>query len=221
MKHAMILAAGRGERMRPLTDTTPKPLLEAGGKRLIEYPLEKLSAAGYSTIVINTHHLGEQIRSFLGDGARYGVELRYLDEQPEALETGGGIFNALPWLGDDAFCVVNGDIYCDHDLKPPRLPRNVLAHLVLVPNPPHNPDGDFAIENGIITLDTPCKWTFSGIGWYRPALFRECSPGRFPLAPLLRKAAKRGRITGETYDGLWLDIGTPDRLRQLKARLES
>ena len=215
----MILAAGRGERMRPLTDATPKPLLKAGGKALIEYPLEKLSSAGYTDIVINIHHLGEQIREFLGSGQRYGVTLHYCDEQPEALETGGGIFNALPWLGKDAFCVVNADIHCDHDLAPPALTRETLAHLVLVPNPAHNPEGDFALRDGKIATDGGPQWTFSGIGWYRPELFNGCQPGKFPLAPLLRRAAEKGQGSGEIHHGLWFDIGAPERLRQLNEKL--
>ncbi len=220
MKHAMILAAGRGERMRPLTDHAPKPLLPAGGKPLIEYHLERLAAAGYEHIVINTHHLAEQIERHLGNGEQYGLQIDYSREHPKALETGGGIFQALPMLGSEIFCVVNGDIYCEHPLHAPDLEKDILAHLILVENPPHHPEGDFGLEGNQVRIDTQPQWTFSGIGWYRPQLFAHCTPGRFPLAPLLREAIQQGQVSGEHYVGRWMDIGTPARLARLERYLQ-
>ena len=211
----MILAAGRGERMRPLTDRTPKPLLTVGGTPLIEHLIERLRVAGYRDLVINLGHLGEQIETHLGDGARLGVSIRYSREPPGALETAGGIIEALPWLAPDPFLVMNGDIWCDHPLRPPALPPEVLAHLVLVDNPAHNPDGDFTLEEGRVGLDRGSPHTFSGIGWYRPELFAELPRGRRPLAPVLRAAITQGRVTGEHYRGVWIDIGTPERLQAL------
>ena len=211
----MILAAGRGERMRPLTDRTPKPLLTVGGIPLIEHLIGRLRVAGYHDLVINLGHLGEQIAARLGAGERLGVSIRYSREPPEALETAGGIREALPWLGHDPFLVINGDIWCDHPLRPPVLAPEVLAHLVLVDNPAHNPDGDFALEEGRVGLDRGLRRTFSGIGWYRPELFAELPPGRRPLAPVLRAAIAEGRVTGEHHGGTWIDIGTPERLHSL------
>lgn len=216
--HAMILAAGRGERMRPLTDHTPKPLLMAGGRPLIEHHLLRLAQAGYHHIVINLAHLGEQIQAHLGDGKRFGLRIRYSPEG-EALETGGGIRRALPLLGDETFLVINGDVWCDHPLKPPHLAKHDLAHLVLVDNPPHHPNGDFALVHGRVHSEGAPRLTFSGIGWYRPALFADHAEGRFPLAPLLRAAMAEERVSGEHHHGHWLDVGTPDRLTQLNAWL--
>ncbi len=219
---AMILAAGRGERMRPLTDHCPKPLLRAGEKRLIEYPLERLQIAGYDEVIINTHYLGEKIHQALGDGSRYGLPIRYSDEYPEVLETGGGICRALPLLGDEPFLVVNGDVWCDHPLTAPVLAENALAHLVLVPNPEHNPAGDFALDNGGgVNSEGSTKYTFSGIGWYRPELFADCPSGAFPLAPLLREAMEKGQVTGELYEGIWMDVGTPERLEAISKSLQN
>ncbi len=217
---AMILAAGRGERMRPLTDHTPKPLLPVRGKPLIEYQIERLRDAGYRDVVINLHHLGEQIEAHLGDGHSLGVNIRYSLEHPERLETGGGIFQALPLLGDGPFLVVNGDVWSDCDLTPRTLADDTLAHLVLVPNPPHNPDGDFALDGAVLRNDGEPRHTFSGIGWYRPELFAGCAPGPFPLAPLLRRAIDEGRIHGELCTEKWMDIGTPQRLEALEIWLE-
>lgn len=219
MMNAMILAAGRGERMRPLTDRVPKPLLRAGGKALIEYHIERLAAAGVEFIVVNHAHLGRQIETELGNGARYGVSLRYSAEPPGALETGGGIFKALPLLGDGPFIVVNGDVWTDYPFN--ALPRDLegLAHLVLIDNPAHHPHGDFALENGRVREDGAVKLTFSGIGVYRAALFADCAPGAFPLAPLLRTAMCDARVSGEHYHGVWMDIGTPQRLAELDAML--
>ncbi len=220
MLKAMILAAGRGERMRPLTDHTPKPLLTVGGQRLIEYHLAALARAGVREVVINHAHLGEQIEATLGDGDCYGVSIRYSPE-PAALETGGGIFRALPLLGEEPFLVVNGDVWCDYPFE--RLPVEPagLAHLVLVDNPPHNPAGDFALEEGLVRSDGPSRLTFSGIGIYRPELFAGCSAGAFPLAPLLRAAMEQGKVSGEHYRGRWVDVGTPQRLAELDTELNT
>jgi N-acetyl-alpha-D-muramate 1-phosphate uridylyltransferase len=214
--NAMLLAAGRGERMRPLSDHTPKPLLRAGGKRLIEYHLENLAAAGIHTVIINLGHLGAQIPAALGDGSRYGLALKYSPEPAGALETGGGIFNALPLLGDAPFLVINADIWCDYPLHClPRL-HHTWAHLVLIANPPHHPQGDFVLgHEGLLHLHGTPRLTFSGIGIYHPALFQECRPGAFPLAPLLRHAIEQGQVSGEYYSGHWYDVGTPQRLSLL------
>lgn len=218
---AMILAAGRGERMRPLTDHTPKPLLRAGGHRLIEYHILALARAGITELVINHAHLGAQIEAELGDGTRYGVKIRYSAEgEGKALETGGGIFRALPLLGTEPFIVVNGDVYCDYPFNAlPKAPDG-LAHLVLVDNPPHHPEGDFVLEDGRVLAEGATRLTFSGIGLYHPQLFEACEAGAFPLAPLLRDAMGRGQVSGEHYRGLWMDIGTPQRLEQLDLLLK-
>ncbi len=217
---AMILAAGRGERMRPLTDNTPKPLLKVGAQCLIEYHLDHLVKAGFTDIVINHAWLGEQIEEKLGDGSAYQARIRYSPET-SALETGGGIYQALPWLSDGhtPFVVINGDIWCDYPLQ--QLPQQLsgVAHLVLVDNPQHHPKGDFAWQHQHISLaDTP-RFTFSGIGVYHPALFAECSPGAFPLAPLLKTAIAQQQVSAEHYAGVWMDIGTPQRLQALEEAL--
>jgi len=215
---AMILAAGRGERMRPLTDHTPKPLLEVAGRRLIEYHIDNLVAAGITELVINHAHLGKQIETALGDGSVYGASIQYSPEH-EALETGGGIFNALPLLGNDAFVVVNGDVWTDYSFQ--KLPSSIagLAHLVLVDNPEHNPQGDFSLQGNQVMLASEPKFTFSGISILRPELFVECQSGAFPLAPLLRQSMQMGRVTGEYHRGQWCDVGTPERLQQLDQKL--
>lgn len=219
---AMILAAGRGERMRPLTDVTPKPLLEAGGKPLIVWHIERLARAGYTELVINHAHLGGQIEAALGDGSRFGVSIRYSPEA-EALETAGGIANALPLLGDEPFLVVNGDIFCDHDFA--ALPRELgalSAWLVLVDNPAHHPGGDFALKEDRVLEAGEHKLTFSGIGIYRPEMFAAIARGaKARLAPLLRERMAAGRVGGEHYRGFWLDVGTPERLRHLDKLLGS
>jgi MurNAc alpha-1-phosphate uridylyltransferase len=228
----MILAAGRGERMRPLTDLRPKPLLEAGGRMLIEWHLAALARAGFREVVINHAWLGEQIPAALGDGSRYGLIIRYSAEG-EALESGGGILRALPQLGPEPFLVVNGDIWTDFDFShPPRLDEQALASLILVPNPPQHPRGDFALVPGataslnvladperLAAADAPPRLTFAGIGVYRPEFFAGCDDGRFPLPPLLQRAAAAHRLRGRLYQGLWFDIGTPERLRDLDERL--
>lgn len=215
---AMILAAGRGERMRPLTDHTPKPLLRVGGKALIEYHIIALAAAGFEEIVINHAHLGQQIEAALGDGSRYQVRLRYSPEG-QALETGGGIFRALPLLGEEPFVVVNGDVWCDYPLAQLRRPLQGLAHLVLIDNPPHHPHGDFHLVGARVESEGEPRLTFSGIGLYHPALFAGCQAGAFPLAPLLRQAMALGKVSGEHYRGRWIDVGTPQRLHELDAWL--
>lgn len=212
---AMILAAGRGERMRPLTDTVPKPLLQAGGKALIEYHIEALARAGFTHLVINHAHLGSQIEQAMGDGSRWGLSISYSPEPEGALETGGGIFNALPLLGDGPFLVVNGDIWTDYDFSQATCDVNKLAHLVLVPNPGHNSEGDFKLYNSTVSSGQGERLTFSGIGVYRPGLFAQCSGGSFPLAPLLRAAMEEGLVSGEEFDGGWVDVGTPQRLQEL------
>ncbi|WIM06898.1 MAG: nucleotidyltransferase family protein [Candidatus Nitricoxidivorans perseverans] len=215
---AMILAAGRGERMRPLTDRTPKPLLPVAGKPLIVWHLERLARAGIRDVVINHAHLGDQIEALLDDGSAWGVSIRYSEEPAGALETAGGIANALPLLanelGDEPFLVVNGDIWCDLDFAVLQtLAENDLAHLVLVPNPPHHPEGDFDFSG-------QGRLTFSGIGIYRPELFEDIGRGtKAKLAPLLRAALQAGRVSAERFDGRWEDVGTPERLAQLDREL--
>jgi N-acetyl-alpha-D-muramate 1-phosphate uridylyltransferase len=226
---AMVLAAGRGERMRPLTLDRPKPLLTVGGLPLIEHHLHALAMAGYQDVVINLSWLGDQIRAALGDGARLNVRIRYSDEGPEPLETGGGILRALPLLGPAPFLVLNGDIWTDFPyakLRESLRPAD-LAHLVLVANPDHNPKGDFEMRSGRVVEEDGAlsgqgeRLTFSGVGVYRPALFDGCRDGIFSVVPLLRAAAGAGRVSGEVHEGEWLDIGTPQRLEALDRRLKS
>ena len=216
---AMLLAAGRGERMRPLTDRTPKPLLRVGGQTLIGHHIEALARAGFRELVINHAHLGAQLVAALGDGSEYGVHIDYSPEPPGALETGGGIFNALPLLGSEPFAVINADIWTDFDFTAlPRQPEG-LAHLVLVDNPAHHQGGDFALRNGRVSAERAPRLTFSGIGVYRTTLFDGCPGGAFPLAPLLRSAMAAGQVSGERYAGAWFDIGTPERLAEVNRRL--
>jgi MurNAc alpha-1-phosphate uridylyltransferase len=217
----MILAAGRGERMRPLTDCMPKPLLEVGGERLIERHLKRLAAAGCTNIVINLSWLGAQIRSYVGNGQRYGVQVRYSDEGPTALETAGGIFRALPMLGREPFLVVNADIWTDHPFALAPLAAEAHAHLVLVANPPQHARGDFALAGRQVIEDGPERHTFSGIAVYRREFFSGCEPGRFPLLPLLKRALRDKRLTGELYRGAWHDLGTPERLAELDSELRA
>ncbi|MCO7595823.1 MULTISPECIES: N-acetylmuramate alpha-1-phosphate uridylyltransferase MurU [Pseudomonas] len=212
---AMILAAGKGERMRPLTLHTPKPLVPVAGQPLIEYHLRALARAGFTEVVINHAWLGQQIEDHLGDGSRFGLSIRYSPEG-EPLETGGGIFKALPLLGTAPFLLVNGDIWTDYDFTRLRTPLEGLAHLVLVDNPGHHGRGDFRLEgervlDGDEAADT---LTFSGISVLAPALFEGCQPGAFKLAPLLRKAIGEGRVSGEHYRGRWVDVGTLERLAE-------
>jgi N-acetyl-alpha-D-muramate 1-phosphate uridylyltransferase len=252
---AMILAAGRGERMRPLTDHTPKPLLQVGGKPLLQWHLEALAKAGFASVVINVAHLGSQIEQFVGDARQWGLKARFSREPEGALETAGGIVQATPWAeakNKDLFLVINADIWTDwprdHAFEIARhmLASGALAHLVLVDNPPHNPHGDFEFqampgkacgspqpttgphhEMGLPSLRgatapvaTQRSLTFSGIGLYRPAFFRDITPGhRAPLAPLLRQAIALGHCTASHYRGKWSDIGTPERLSQLNTQI--
>lgn len=224
----MILCAGRGERMRPLTDTIPKPLLPVGGRALVEWTIARLAQSGILELVINHAHLGARIESHLGDGARLGVSIRY-SREAVALETAGGIANALPLLGETPFIVANGDLWCDYDFarlralsESGRFAPDTLAHLVLVANPPHNARGDFGLAGDRLVNDAPSRFTFSGIGLYRPALFQSIARGsKAPLAPLLRAAADEGRATAERYDGRWEDVGTPERLAALDRELSA
>lgn len=219
----MILAAGRGERMRPLTDATPKPLLAAGGKPLIVHTLERLVAAGIGDIVVNHAHLGARIEAVLGDGSAWNARIRYSPED-RALETAGGIAHALPMLGPDPFIVVNGDLHTDYDFSRlcSRPLDQRLAHLVLVPNPAHHASGDFALAAGRVSNTGSVMLTFSGIGLYHPRLFHAIPAGvAAPLGPLLRAAADDGQVSGELYPGSWTDVGTPQRLIELDARLRA
>lgn len=220
---AMILAAGRGERMRPLTDHTPKPLLVAGGKPLIVWHLERLAAAGFREIVINHAHLGAQIEAALGDGSTWGLSIAYSPEPPGALETAGGIATALPLLGDDPFLVVNGDVYCDWDFNQARQLASVNAHLVMVANPAHHAGGDFSLDGERVTYATGEQTlTYAGIGVFSPSFFAGVQPGTImKLRPLLDAAIAAGTLTGERYAGRWVDVGTPQRLAELDAELRN
>lgn len=215
---AMILAAGRGERMRPLTDSVPKPLLEIAGKALIVYQIEALAEAGVKNIVINTGHLGDQIQTHIGTGETFAVQINYSDEADNILETAGGIIKALPLLGDDPFIVTNADIYTDFDYRtlPDQLGSD--AHLVLVNNPPQNLPGDFVLEKGRVLREGAEKLTYSGIGLFHPRFFESCRPGRAPLAPLLHQSAQANHLSGQHYKGLWDDVGTPERLIKINSR---
>jgi MurNAc alpha-1-phosphate uridylyltransferase len=216
---AMLLAAGRGERMRPLTDETPKPLLQVAGRPLIVWHLRRLAAAGIHDVVINLSWLGETIAAALGDGAACGVRIHYSREPWPALETGGGIRQALPLLGDEPFLLVNGDVYTDVEFAALRLAAGDLAQLVLVPNPEHHPQGDFDLDAGRITRSAGERLTYSGIAVMHPQLLADAAPGRFPLLPWLLRAREAGRLGGQRHEGLWMDVGTPERLAQLDARL--
>lgn len=213
---AMILAAGRGERMRPLTDKLPKPMLPVGGKPLLQYHVEALARAGVTDLVINHARYGERIEAWFADGSAFGVNIRYSAEGDTPLETGGGIKRALPLLGADPFLVVNGDTWTDFPFASLQSTLSGLAHLVLVPNPAHHPYGDFALEDGKVHSNGQPAHTFSGIGIYHPALFQSIPEHSFPLAPLLRRAMDDLQVTGELYRGHWYDIGTPQRLGQLE-----
>ena len=221
LTHAMILAAGRGERMRPLTDTTPKPMLWVAGKPLIQYHIEKLAQAGMRQIVINLAWLGEQIEAYLGDGSQFNVTIQY-SRETEALETAGGIVKALPLLGDNPFMVVNGDVYSDLNYQ--RFsgePLQCMARLLMVPNPQHNPDGDFAIVDERLSEKQQqyASWTFSGIGLYRPDFFAGLAETKLPLAPEIRKHMAQQQVQGQLFQGRWCDVGTPQRLDILDKEL--
>lgn len=217
----MLLAAGRGERLRPLTDTLPKALVEVNGESLLERHLRQLSVAGVSNVVINTGWLGERIVERIGSGRRYGLQVAYSPEYERLLETGGGVYRALPLLGADPFWVVNADIVCDRPFAVPVLPDDVDAHVILVPNPDYRVNGDFTREAARVRNGSDRPYTFSGIACYRPRFFAGCTPGRFGLAPMLQQAADTGRLSGEVYEGLWADVGTPERLATLNKRLQA
>ena len=215
----MLLAAGRGERMRPLTDETPKPLLTAGGKPLIVHLIESVVAEGFRELVINHAWRGAMIEERLGDGSAFGASIEYSPEGKEALETGGGIRHALPLLGSDPFLVINADIWTDFPFGNLPDALDALAHLVLVENPPHHPQGDFTLAGTRVGTDEGQRLTFSGIGVYRPELFSGLDEGRFPLAPILYGACADDRVSGQHYTGEWWDVGTPERLAELDRRL--
>jgi len=217
IERALIFAAGRGERMRPLSDVTPKPLLQVGGKRLIEWHIEALAAAGVRRVVINTSHLAEQFPTALGDGARWNLRIDYSFEGPEPLETGGGMQNALPLLGGDPFIAVNGDIRCDFDFSTLPHEPDGLAHLVVINNPSHHPNGDFVLRGGRLLDENESRLTFAGIGVYRPELLGVHGPGKYSIVPILCAAMREGRVSGEYFHGFWSDVGTPQRLASLEA----
>lgn len=222
MRRALLFAAGLGERMRPLTERTPKPLLAAGGKPLIVWQLEKLAAAEVRYVVINTSHLAGQFPELLGDGSRWGMRIRYAYEGPAPLETGGGMRNALGLLGPEPFIAASADVYCDYDYAqlPPEPPG--LAHLVMVPNPDWHPRGDFVLREGRLAEDGEGeRLTFGNIGVYRPELVAGEAPGRFKLLPMYQRAMRAGQLGGERYDGYWRNVGTPQQLAELDAELSS
>lgn len=218
---AMIMAAGRGERLRPLTDEIPKPLLKVGEHTLIEHTLLRLRDAGFVDVVINHAHLGKKIVDFLGDGSRYGITIVYSAEPDGALETGGGIRQALELLDHEPFLVINGDIWTDFPLQTLPTSLNGLAHLVMVNNPSHHLEGDFYLENDVINLNRGKKFTFSGIGVYSPTLFSSLQHGKYPLAPILRDAIAKDLVSGEHFSGKWTDVGTLERLNALEASLSN
>ncbi|HMI38019.1 MAG TPA: nucleotidyltransferase family protein [Steroidobacteraceae bacterium] len=213
----MLLAAGRGERLRPLTDQTPKPLLEVRGKPLIVWHLEALARAGVREVVINLSWLGGRIRAAVGEGGRFGLKIHYSEEPAAPLEAGGGIFQALPLLGAAPFLVVNSDTYTDIDFSRLTIAPAALAQLVLVPNPEHHPLGDFALQDGEVLETAETRYTYAGIGVYRPELFAGCSAGRFPLLPVLRRAIAARRLRGDLFRGQWVDVGSAERLAALNA----
>ena len=215
---AMILAAGRGERLRPITEEVPKALVEVQGRSLLEWHLGNIRAAGIETVVINLGWLGEIIAERVGSGHAFDLNVIYSPEGDNILETGGGIHRALPLLGSEPFLVVNADVFTDMPLPPAALGDNDIGHLVLVPTPAHKAMGDFDLEDGRVVDSGEPALTFSGIAVYRPEMFAECEAGRFPLAPMLKAAARAGKLGGSVYEGLWEDVGTPERLAELNRR---
>jgi len=218
---AMLLAAGRGERMRPITDSLPKPLVPVAGKPLIAWHLAALARAGFREVVVNTSWLAEQLHAALGDGGAWGVSITWSDEGPVPLETGGGIFRAAPLLGPGPFLVVNADIWTDIDFAALSLEDGAHAHLVLVPNPPHNVRGDFGLDGDLVVSRDTGRLTYSGVGMFRREFFDGASGERFPLLPLLQRAIAARRVRGELHRGAWSDVGTPERLAALDARLRA
>jgi MurNAc alpha-1-phosphate uridylyltransferase len=216
---AMVLAAGRGERLRPLTDTVPKPLVSVGGAPLIVWHLRALARVGIRDVIINLSWLGERLRAALGDGADFGVRIRYSEEGPVPLETGGGILRALPLLGPEPFLVVSGDVWTDIDFSHIRLAPQAWAQLVLIPNPPHHPRGDFALEADRVVNTDHDRLTYANVGLYHPQFFAGCTPGRFPLLAPLTRAIEAGRVRGQIHTGEWCDVGTLQRLTDLESRL--
>ena len=215
---AMILAAGRGERLRPLTDSVPKPLLEVRGQSLLERHLASLSEAGIRDVVINLGWLGEQIIARVADGSRFGLNVRYSDERDGVLDTGGGIRRALPLLGHEPFLVVNADVYTDMPVPDVALQAEQVGHLVLVPTPGYRDRGDFDLDGGLLRNGGAQRLTFSGVAVYRPEFFEACGEGRFSIVPMLRKAADEGRLQGSVYEGVWEDVGTEERLASINVR---
>ncbi|MEM1262981.1 MAG: N-acetylmuramate alpha-1-phosphate uridylyltransferase MurU [Pseudomonadota bacterium] len=222
---AIILAAGRGERMRPLTDSVPKPLLRVGKTTLLERHLDRLARAGVTDVMINVSWLAQTIITAIGSGDRYGVKVAYSHEPPGALETLGAVRQVLPWLGEEPFWLVNGDVFSDFDFaaQRPDADYSLLANIVLVPNPPHKPMGDFACVEGLATRPTDSErdYTYAGIGWYRPDLFAAVATGRAPLGPLLFNTAAAGQLGATVHNGRWDDVGTPQRLDTLRRWLDT
>jgi MurNAc alpha-1-phosphate uridylyltransferase len=216
----MILAAGRGERMGRLTEQCPKPLLKVAGKSLIEHHVLALKKQGFNEFVINIAYLGAQIKNHLGEGSHWGVRIEYSDEGEQALETGGGIFNALPLLGEEPFLVVNADVWTDYPYAKLRSKADKKIHLVLVNNPSHNTSGDFGLENDCVVSNTSERYTYSGVGVFDPVIFKHETAGVFPLAPLIREQINQQQVSGELYQGEWIDVGTPERLADLERTLQ-
>jgi MurNAc alpha-1-phosphate uridylyltransferase len=217
----MVMAAGRGERMRPITDTLPKPLVPVAGKPLIGWHLERLARAGIKEVVINLSWLGDRIKAALGDGRDYGLSIAYSEEGPVPLETGGGIFQALSLLGTGPFLVVNGDTWSDIDYAHLALENGADGRIVLVDNPTHNTRGDFGLEGDLVVDQQFDRFTYSGVGVYRPEFFAGCSPGRFPMLPLMRRAIAARALRGQLHHGEWCDVGTPERLASLDAEVRA
>ncbi|MDX2426070.1 MAG: nucleotidyltransferase family protein [Cycloclasticus sp.] len=217
----MILAAGRGERMRQLTDNCPKPLLKIAGRSIIEHLILALKKQGFDEFVINIAYLGQQIKRALGSGEQWGVQIEYSDEGGAALETGGGIFKALPLLGNQHFLVVNADVWTDFPYNSLMTKTDNKTHLVLINNPPHHPDGDFSLNGGLVVSPGDKTFTYSGIGVFHPAIFAQEKPGAFPLAPIIRRCISKAEVNGELYEGEWVDVGTPERLAHLATMLKA
>mgnify|MGYP003664083428 FL=1 len=217
----MILAAGRGERMRQLTNNCPKPLLKIAGRSIIERLILTLKKQGFNEFVINIAYLGQQIKQALGSGEQWGVQIEYSDEGDTALETGGGIFKALPLLGNQHFLVVNADVWAEFPYNSLMTKTDNKIHLLLVNNPPHHPEGDFSLKEGLVVSPRDKTFTYSGIGVFHPAVFAQEEPGIFPLAPIIRRFISRSEVSGELLEGEWIDVGTPERLAHLAMTLKA